>query len=295
MPRAVRAIPIARRESPGGETVIEEVPVYEQPTLIEVVSSAFDPARAGIGSSGARGDASSNFLPVPAPPSTLSNRYFFRVACLRLSRFQAARFCGFRQYVGLQADVSLSDDARRGLTVYPVTCEVRTPGWSFRDGNVTFSLRWASGPKSGLTTYDPAQGVNFDPNLFGTQSALLYAPGTGAVTPYTPPNAGLFPGEPVGGLGAIYDVREPWRPSGSLRQYDFSVEGPGDLILMASVKQTDPNARPVLPAQATPGVLSPEEQFLLAYPSARYGALGGAMLVEVAPVQARTQTRMLNR
>jgi hypothetical protein len=106
------------------------------------------------------------------------------------------------------------------------------------------------------------------------------------LTSYTPPNLGRPWGQPIrSGLGTFMDQRTEWRTHGGWHSLDAGVEGPCTVGMFASVRQTDPVARPKLTLPGTVaaavGGLSSEDAFIQNFPNAIYWRVGGSMIVEV--------------
>jgi len=111
--------------------------------------------------------------------------------------------------------------------------------------------------------------------MTGLDSVLLYTP---PLAPYIALGAGIPPGDAVGDLGTMRDIRYPWGST----DWTISelVKGPGAVAFYASVFQTNAEGRPFYP-----GVLGmrPEDQFISNFPEAIYGRVAGAMIVEIFP------------
>lgn len=248
---------------------------------VEVSTVGFDPDREGIGSgpSGGSNAVSSRLFIPEAPTPDNKHRYSFVLCGYRIPRGTTAHLLGWAQKLVIgqplqtTATIPLPED-------FPVV----TPDWAFRDGNVVWSLRFIPGnrktprlnppPGSSLLNRGPSKTTN----PYGAYSALLYR--DQAAVGYTPPAGGNFYGDPIFSPGTFYDVRNPWRNYGPT--VDIPIDGPGDLIMVASVWQTNPATRPVFvppPGPFDVGSLEPEERFLLSFPDAVYRGIAGHMLV----------------
>lgn len=265
-----------------------------EPTLIHVSSAGYNAELAFVGSSpfGAPIDAYSTFLDVPpreTVPNLLtgdSNRYLFRLCGWSIPVGHAARLVGVGEYT----EIGYTQAAPEGGSRYPVRRQVVAPGWAFPDGNVS----------RGITTVNPVQNPSILPfsqvpsasqNVSGITPALLYQD---PIIPYTPPAGGRFPGSPLPGLGLWRDGRFRWSFASS--PLDYAIEGPCDLVYWASVRQTDPETRPVLslPPGADLGALEVEDRFVLQFPLSRYTRIGGFMVLEVGPSERFANRRFIN-
>jgi hypothetical protein len=180
------------------------------------------------------------------------------------------RVVGIRQLTVLQALLT------SGSASFPAQLEVTSPLWSFIDGNVSFHLRYHQLYQD-ARKFDPFQAPGTDPEMRGLDTALLYDP-SGPF--YTAPGSGIPPGKDVYGLGTWRENRFPWLNT----SWDMKipVHGPGVLVLYASVRQTDPVTRPLMPPPDDLGAIRPEDRFVLEYPTtAVYGRIAGALAVEL--------------
>lgn len=240
--------------------------------VVELVSAAFDENLLMIGSSPWLGDVGNTGVAVPSGATDeLSNRYLFRLCGIEVPDRHSLHVVGVRQLAVLQALIE------SGSASFPSQLEVTSPLWSFADGNVSFHLRFHQNLQD-ARKYDAVQAPGTDPGMRGLDTALLYDP---AGPFYTAPGAGIPPGKDVAWLGTWRDQRFPWaNTSWDMR---IPVYGPGALVLYASVRQTDPYTRPVMPPPDDLGAVRPEDRFLLEYPTAVYGRIAGALAVELLP------------
>ena len=250
---------------------VRETDTWTDGDVVELVSASFDEDYQMIGSSPWLGDVGGTGVAVPSGPTTsLTNRYLFRLCGVQIPTNWMLYVVGIRQLVTLRALIT------SGSASYPSELEVTSPLWRFSDGNVSFHLRWHQSLQDAYK-YDAVSAPGLDPNMRGLDTALLYEP-TGAF--YTAPGAGIPPGKAVVGLGTWRENRFPWlNTSWDMR---IPVHGPGVLVLYASVRQTDPETRPVLPPPDDLGCIRPEDRFVLEYPTtAVYGRVAGALAFEM--------------
>lgn len=239
--------------------------------VTEIVSASYDEDMLMIGSSPWLGDVGGTGVAVPSGATTsISNRYLFRLCGVQIPDRSSLHVVGIRQLVTLRALIE------SGSASYPAEREVTSPLWRFADGNVSFHLRWHQALQD-ARKYGVAP-LGTDPNMRGLDTSLLFDP-SGPF--YTAPGNGVPPGRDVWGLGTWRDMRFPWKStSWDMR---IPVRGPGVLVLYASVRQTDPTTRPVLPPPDDLDAIRPEDRFLLEYPTAVYGRIAGALAVELIP------------
>lgn len=263
--------------------------LYRDRTVVETSSAAFDPDSQMQSTSPYVGDVASTFLFVPQAATTqLDGRYLFRLAALAVPPYGRARIMGLRTHLTIGQPVRVTSG--RDVWTYVEEFPVVTPGWSFKDGNVSYHLRVLRGPSQDRTSslvLPPGQSTM----LYGMDSSLLVA----ANNPrYVAPNGGLPPGQAVGSLGTFRDQRFPWNRQGAETDLGYEVDGPAIVGLYASVWQTDPATRIQLPAANVPtdvGALCPEERFLLAWGDSggeggqnfvAYRHIGGALIAELS-------------
>lgn len=238
--------------------------------VVELASASFDENVLMVGSSPWLGDIGNTGVAVPSGATTsLTNRYLFRLCGVEVPDRHSLHVVGIRQLTVLQAIMA------SGSASFPAQLEVTSPLWAFTDGNVSFHLRFHQNLQD-ARKYDTAQAPGTDPGMRGLDTALLYDP-AGAF--YTAPGSGIPPGKDVAGLGTWRDLRFPW--SSTSWDMRLPVYGPGALVLYASVRQTDPNTRPVMPPPDDLGAIRPEDRFVLEYPTAVYGRIAGALAVEL--------------
>lgn len=242
-------------------------PLILRPTF-ECVSAGADPDLLGVGSSPYVGDASATFLPVPEEPTPdQRSRYLYRLVVVPVSAGQVAIIRGVRTYVGIRGTL---DDV-------PYEIPVTTPNWKFTNGNYSFHVR-RLGPAFYDSRFSATQQPGTSPQTSGSDSALLF---NQLAAPYIPRGAGLPPGDGVDFLTTWRDMRYPWTAA----NWDLlrvPVPGPCTLVLYASIHQTDPETRPD-PADIPCDVLVPEDRFVANFTDARFGHVGGALLIELAP------------
>jgi hypothetical protein len=245
----------------------------------EISSRTFDPTLQAIGADpwGTAYGLGVAIPPTPPPTNDFKHRYLIQLARLSLNVHQKGRIVGLRQFVEIGTDVATGGT---GSCVYPVRRQVESPNWRFVDGNISWHLMR-------INTHYVAQ----DPTRTGESQAFLYSEGTAAllvlkapgdIGGYVPPGSGI----PIGtvaieDLGAFGDMRFPWQGDQAQFSLDFDVMGPGDFVLFASVQQTNPSTRCVLPTPDNLSVLSIEDQFVIQYPTAVYTRVGGSIVVEL--------------
>lgn len=242
-------------------------------TRFEVSTSGFDPTFQAIGTDQNHG---SNYvgLRIPATPPTNGSRWLFMLAQARFGANRRARLVGIRQLITLIAAVPNEEEG----TTYYVEKPIVTPTWHFSDANVSWSLRRVplnpSVPNNPLNSASTSQTYSRTP-------ALLYETGHTPGT-YQPP---AVQGSPlVPDLGTWHDLRFPWDSANAWHNsVDIEVEGPCDISLYASVKQSVSGTRATLIASPSAGLseaLPPEDQFLLLFTQAVYGRVAGSLIFE---------------
>jgi hypothetical protein len=98
---------------------------------------------------------------------------------------------------------------------------------------------------------------------------------------YKPPNSGHPIGAGVGQLGQWSDLRYPWRSaSPNYPGLDATVDGPGSLMLWASVYQTNTRSRP-LPVFGEGPALFPWSILQAFFAKARFVRVAGELSVDL--------------
>jgi len=177
---------------------------------------------------------------------------------------------------------------------YPLELEVTSPFWKFVDGNISWHLRRV-GPlyQNTTATTRNAEGLQF---LYGQTPALLFQRAPADLGGYNPPYGGQPPGNVlVPDLATFHDLRFFWKTDDAWSSLDIEFEGPCDIALFASVKQTDPTTR--TPLVIPPGVklstlqredafiatpqapLDPRQEIGVA-PDAKYWRIAGSLVFE---------------
>jgi len=276
--------------------------LYADRRTLEVSTAAFDPRKLGVGSSPFLGDISSSMLTIPSvrprnannvPLTTLElqrRRYMYRLCGLGVPANGWCRVRGVRQYLEIGTTLEVTG-ASQEQWKFHVRKQVKSPNWSFQDGNVSWHLRFikcgpydTKAPPFGTTFGNPATVRQLQE---GTDAALLYD-----VLPplYVPPNGGLPPGDGVGSLGTFRDIRYGWE-KGALDTLDVAYTGPGTIVLIATVLQTDPATRPTYPDRMDTSILEEEDRFVIEYERQQtpvptfYTGIAGAILADVGPLQ----------
>lgn len=240
--------------------------------VVELVSESANTDYLGVGSSPWIGDYSTTGVSVPAAPTAAqNNRYLIRLCGIEIPTGRAIRLRGIRQAILLRYSIVVTADPR---IVRVVELEQTSPFWSFPDANVSWHIRQQPNRMSEFRR-DAAQLPGTTPTLRGLDAALTY----NVLAPYRALANGIPPGRDVAHLGTWRDLRYSWLNTDWT--LDELITGPGLVTFWASVAQTNPADRPVIPACSTnTTVLRPEDQFVTAFPDAVYGRVAGAMTVE---------------
>ena len=231
------------------------------------------------------GSVSASRLPIPEADTNLKkpfSRYLLALCGYNVSAGQSVRLLGYRQ----KLIIGTVFEQGQGNAAVIITKEmpVATPDWAFPDGNVAWCFRFIPGSRQVPRLNAEFNPLNLGPNKTtnpsGAFSALLYRDSSSPI--YQPTSSGQPPGFAVEGVSTLYDVRNPWTNPNPITA--TLLHGPGDIIMYASVMQTDPDTRPVWepPTGFDLGALVPEDRFVLAFPQTRYRAIAGAMILEVA-------------
>lgn len=179
--------------------------------------------------------------------------------------------------IGAQLDVGDEQDP----TQYPLEIPVTDPTWCFPDGNVSWHLRIVEPHTAPATTLSPTVfGPPYSAERFGLTPAILtIVQPIPAVAAYLPLNGGYPYGAPAMGLGTFYDVRFPW---GQRQQHlNLREDGMCQVVMYASVFQTDPDTRVQPPAAADGTYLRQEDRFVMNHDTARYWRVGARMEVDI--------------
>lgn len=261
-------------------------------------TQGLDPTKNFVGSGPEPGDLGFVGLMVPELPTVdQQHRYLFRLLTIPVGEQFHARILSIRQLLTICAKVPtsepvdeetprLADDVRPTILLER---QVITPTWTFPDGNVSWHLR-TTAPKATPDSPRPV-GIpaGWSRDLFGMDPALVTLTDASIATPYVAPSHGIPPGEIIMDWK---DMRYPWYSRGNHSGVEIDVAGPCDIILYASVHQTDPATR-VTPTLA-PGSemfttdcgIEPEDKFWTAFPdSARYFRIGAELVVNIYPLE----------
>jgi len=230
-------------------------------------------------------------VPSAASASIGGARYLFLLARAAFTNAennalnQGARLVGIRQYAELVAHVPgrttpLASNAgpASGATV-TFRKEITSPLWHPADGNISWHVMVRS---QGYR--DHRNPLNSDGFVYqqSDSPALLFQ----TTGPYVPPNGGRPWGAAIGAsLGNIHELRYPWRSHKSEYALDIPIPAPCIVELYASVRQPDTSLNPVFDSEETDcaliGALSPEDQFVAAFPTyAKYGVIAGALVFD---------------
>jgi hypothetical protein len=245
-------------------------------TRSELSSVGFDTSLQGVGGD-PDGTGYAVGIRVPSPVSaTTANRYLFMLARIRLGAFRKAHLVGIRQMATIGTLVSNGGSPAAN---YPLEMEIQSPFWKFTDGNISWHLRRIPLGFQQQANVFNGEGQSF---LDSRTPSLLYLNAPGEAGGYAAPKV---PGVPlIGQLGTFYDLRWNWRDDHAFASVDTEIEGPCDIALFASVKQTNPETRTalVLPDSLPAGSYSVpnEDAFVVNFPSAIYWRIAGALIFQ---------------
>lgn len=251
---------------------------------ITAFSQQVDPAMAGVGFGPAVGDRTYTGIVLPSDPTTdQTRRYLCRLCGVNIPKGYSGTLVSLKQLLTVGVAVKVEEDAAPS---WVFELPVRDPVWHFADGNVSWHLMSVpSGSSARKRFSDTIYGAPFVQNRDGNGAAIL-ARQTGIGAPpgsYRPLNGGKPYGMPVVGLGSFADMRWPWDTQDS-EALGIQVVGPCNLVLYASVHQTDPTRRTNKPVLVEDAWLRPEDKFVLQNPEARYWRIGGRMTVDLEPL-----------
>lgn len=255
----------------------------------EVSTTGFDPSRQAIGSD-PDGSPYNVGIRLPGPPTTggvpNGQRFMIMLAQARFGGNRKARLVGMRQLITIGALINSVPGPPPTGTNYPVEFQIKTPFWSFTDGNVSWHLRRVPIMNIQTNNTNNTDTAQFQ---YSRTPAIMFQTGFVAgdvAAGYTAPFGGRIPGTSLTPeLGNFPDIKGNWTSDTSWYSLDIEIEGPCDIALMASVKQTTPASRPVLvpPLPLFPGGssnITPEDGFLLNFPTAQYFRIAGALAFE---------------
>lgn len=252
---------------------------------IIISSLGADPSYSFVGSSPFPGDTGGLGLILPPDPTAEPRfRYLCRLASLEVNPKTTCIIRHIREYLTIGQVVT-----SQGNPDYIVERQVVTPHWHFNDGNVSWHLT-TDALKSGSVQPRTVRASNYSPDDRGLHAAILYRTLPTSVDPgsdtYRPLYGGLPPGDGVGGMGMMHDLRFPWRATRSENCGLPIIAGPCRVTLWASVRQTDVEQR-FVPELANTDGLEPEEVFLQNYRSARYWRVAGELVLDLYPQRER--------
>lgn len=261
----------------------------------EVASYGFDPDLCCLGSDPS-GSIISAGLRVPTLATTSrATRYLFQLATVKLGKCPVW-LVGIGQMLTLYTNTALGS----GVPVAPVERFVRSdPSYHFTDATVSWHLRYLRSVPSYLRKHNVLETESFAWRWSGSSPALVFEDATFnaanldgrghpdnyvPLTGYTPPYGGQPPGVDVAGLGTFNSIEFPWDNPNAQAIEPVKLEGPGALVLYASVWQTNPGTRAVVQAPAAyPAPIDlGEAGFVLDFPGAVYGRIGGLLRLERA-------------
>lgn len=269
----------------------------------EIAAYGWDPAFQGF-ASGPDGRALFHGLRIPLATTvsllktgdgtsigSTAQRYLFQLCTYKLAAGQCVNITSIKTGVTIGQDL-----ASPTPPMYPNEYLVSSPLWHFVDGDVIFGLRMIRNPPalepSGnkLTSNSLAYRWSEAPALIwevsGFPAANLDAAGNPdnylSINKYTAPFAGGFPGTALGELGTIRGNFFPYTAGNTAQSIaPIGVEGPGAIVLYASVWQTAPLSRATQPAGfAADPVLQPEESYIGKNTSAQYWRVLGSVGLE---------------
>jgi hypothetical protein len=263
---------------------------------VELVSVGIDEALQGLAGD-PYGGTSSLGLRVPSLVTVgPTNRFLFLLCTANFPEACNVWLRGFR--MGWSLGVRQNGGTTQDPTTRVIEQWVRSPNFKLPDGNISWHMRLMGKdepygrPALQEQLQDPLAGGN-QQNLAFRDSAgpgLLFntvatpTPFYVQMTAYTPPLGGKPPGEGVTGeLDTFYDLKTRWEEAHNWHALDIRLQGPCRIAFYASVQQSDPQTRtPItVPSPFFEGGLSPEEQFLLNFPTAIIWRVAGALVFEI--------------
>lgn len=242
-----------------------------------VASAQYDGGLGFIGGSPYPGDLTATGVLIPADfTRDQKTRYLVRCCGVAVGIHQRAIVRSIRQLLTIGVDTTTDENESR----YHFELPVKTPTWRFQDGNVSWHLRKVT-EDAAFRFMNYTNDIGVSPNRDGLSATLLGFLNT-SIEAYTPLNAGQPFGSPVKDLGTFRDIRFPFT-SESNRDLNLEVVGPCNLVLYASVFQTNPRSRLTYQgdADAIADAVCPEDRFVLRFPNARYWRVGAEMIVDV--------------
>ena len=242
-------------------------------TRYEISTVGLDPALQAIGAD-PDGSGYQMGIHVPtAPSTTTSGRYLFMLAKARFGANVKARLVGIRQLATIITQVSSGGEVP---CIYPLELEIKSPFWHFTDGNISWHLRRVPLGKRQYANASNAEGQQVND---AQTPALIYS---SMGPPYVAPKV---PGTPlIGALGTFYHLGWSWREDHAYDSLDWEFQGPCDIALYCSVKQTNPETRCplILPGSLPAGFtgLPDEDAFVVNFSNSIYGRVAGSLVFE---------------
>lgn len=216
-------------------------------------------------------------LRVPANATTdPKERYTALLAFARFGAGSRARLVGIRQLLTIGCFVP--NDNQDAPASFPLERPVETPFWKFVDGNVLWALRIIPPILQPTASTQNKEGRQF---RYGTTPAFLFETTVGDSP--IPPYAGGLPGNAlVPDLYNFYDIRFPWVSDKAWDALDVSIQGPCDVVLFASIRQTSlfRLALPGTPPFLTTTGITPEDAFVGNNDTAQYWRVAGSLMFE---------------
>lgn len=253
---------------------------------ITAFTKQVDPALMGVGFGPAIGDRTYTGIVLSSAPTVdQSHRYLCRLCGVSIPAGVRGTVVSIKQLltIGVAAKVE-QDEAPSWIFELPVT----DPTWHFADGNVSWHLMRIKPGSTGRKRFmDTNYYAPYTHSRDGVDSAILARATPALAAPfagYVPLNGGLPYGDPVAGFGSFADMRWAWSAQDPNEALGIEVEGPCNLVLFASVHQTDPARRTNKPVLVEDSWLRPEDRFVLQNPDARYWRVGGRLVVDLEPI-----------
>jgi len=251
---------------------------FRRGTSHEISTVGFDQNLQTIGSDPY---GSAYFVGISVPTTVLpkNGRYLFMLALSRIGANEKARLVGIRQLVTIVANIPNGVGAAQ--TIYPLELQVFSPFWHFTDANISWHLKKVAPLKRNTNNAFNAEGLQFQ---YAQTPALLFQKAPAEAGGYVAPYGGIPPGNNLlADLSNFHDLRFPWQSSQTWSELDTEFEGPCDIALFASVKQTDPATRPTLPVGLTDNqqrTMPEEDRFVYNFPQTIYGRIAGSLVFE---------------
>lgn len=245
-------------------------------TSHEITTSGFDKNLQGVGGD-PYGSSYQLGIQIPVAPPASGNRFLFMLCLSRIGANEKARLVGMRQLATIRALIS-GEGTGDNATLYPLEIEVTSPFWHFTDANISWHLKKVAPLKRNTNNVFNSEGMQF---LYAQTPALIYQRAPTDAGGYLAPYGGIPPGNNViADLSNFHDLRFPWTSQQALGGLNIEFEGPCDIALFASVKQSNPQTRAKLPTGLNPLFLPDEDRFVYNFATAVYGRIAGSLIFE---------------